>query len=101
MRNALLTSILCALLVVPAFAEDRSSAEEPVSAAAGKALDFLAAELKADPTYEKSRPRAFYAPILYAPLGGLAFLAGGSTRVAGPHAAGLRTGSTSRAARLL
>ncbi len=56
-----------------------------------RALDYLADEVLADPNFEKTRPRAFYAPIIYAPLTGLALISGGSTRRTGRHSAALRT----------
>ena len=61
-----------------------------VSAAVTRALDFLSAELAKDPQYGKTPRRRFYAPIVYAPLSGLAFLGSGSTRVEGPYAESLR-----------
>jgi len=61
MRWQLPTLALCLLLpALPALAG--TSAEDPkVDAAVTKGLDYLAAELAEDPTYEASRPRAFYA----------------------------------------
>jgi len=91
MRLAVWSLAVVLLLESSVAADDAPKAEAVVSAAVTKALDYLAGELIADPTYEKDRSRAFYAPIIHAPLGGLALLAGGSTRVAGPHAAELRT----------
>ena len=64
--------------------------EIDVSIAVNRGLDFLADVSKEDPEYEATRTRAFYAPIIYAPLSGLAFLANGSTRVEGRHSAGIR-----------
>jgi PDZ domain/Family of unknown function (DUF6288) len=64
--------------------------EIDVSVVVNRGLDFLALELERDPEYKKTPQRSFYAPIIYAPLTGLAFLANGSTRVEGRHAAGIR-----------
>jgi len=68
-----------------------SLAELDVLVVVTKALDHLADELRADPHYETTRPRSYYAPIIHAPLAGLAFAASGSTRSRGRHAAALRT----------
>jgi len=65
--------------------------EIDVLVATTNALDYLSDEVQDDPKLEKTRPRAFYAPIIYAPLSGLAFLSGGSTRSTGRHSAALRT----------
>ena len=64
--------------------------EIDVSVAVNRGLDFLAKVSKDDPDYKATRTRAFYAPIIYAPLAGLAFLANGSTRTEGRHAAAIR-----------
>ncbi len=69
---------------------DLSSGEIDVLVATTRALDYLSDEIVADPTFGKTRPRAYYAPIIYAPLSGLAFLSGGSTRHGGRHATALR-----------
>ncbi len=64
--------------------------EIDVLVATTRALDYLADEVNADPRFEKTRTRSFYAPIIDAPLTGLALLTGGSTRRTGRHAAALR-----------
>jgi len=64
--------------------------EIDVSVAVNRGLDFLAKISNDDPDYKATRTRAFYAPIIYAPLAGLAFLANGSTRVEGRHSAAIR-----------
>ncbi len=64
--------------------------ELETSVAITKALDYLADELIEDPEYKKTPTRQFYAPIIYAPLAGLAFVESGSTQTSGRHATALR-----------
>ncbi|MFV1994843.1 MAG: hypothetical protein ACC661_05350, partial [Verrucomicrobiales bacterium] len=71
-------------------ADQKTKAPPEESAALTQALDYLAEGLTKDPHYEKTPTRRFYAPIIYAPLAGLAFLGNGDTRVEGPHAEAIR-----------
>jgi len=65
--------------------------EIDVRVAVTRALDYLAREIERDPRFEKTKPRSYYAPIIYAPLAGLAFVCHGSTLERGRYAAPLRT----------
>jgi len=95
-RSYLVFTVLAFLsMLSSSFADGLPASEKPaartdVSTAVTKGLDYLANELANDSGYTKTPQRSFYAPIIYAPLSGLAFLANGSTRVEGRHAGALR-----------